>query len=211
VKRNVIVYDVEINRLLRGKEWGRLDRSLFASAVVYSYSHDRFFFFLHIDSLSRLHDMMDGCVAVSFNGVQFDSKIVIGGKRKVRGIRPTGLHVYNEEVRWLEYDLYLQCLKSAKSIMYDMEALKQFSPGGLKLDDVARGTLNRRKSGSGSNAPGLYQAGHYDKLLEYNYEDVVLTKRLFEHSLQYGRLRGDGVKVNIKAGSFHGEYFQEIL
>lgn len=71
-----------------------------------------------------------------------------------------------------------------------------------KLDDVARATLGRGKSGNGLDAIRLYQEGNWDALIRYCLDDVRLTRDLYEHGLQRGHVKfpmRDGTIADVKA------------
>lgn len=50
--------------------------------------------------------------------------------------------------------------------------------GSWKLDEIARHTLNERKSGDGTSAPLLWQAGKRGQVIDYCARDVFLTATL---------------------------------
>ena len=58
--------------------------------------------------------------------------------------------------------------------------------GSFGLDGLANGTLGLKKTGHRVKAPLLYQAEKYAELLEYNCNDVKLTKMLFDFVRKYG-------------------------
>lgn len=211
MQRDIVVYDVEINRLLKGRDWKYIDRSLFASAVAYSFGQDKFYSFLHIDALDDLISLLHGNVVVTFNGINFDSKVSLGSNRKLKEYGNTGIYVVGDGARWLEYDVFVQCLKHVRGVRSDMGACNKRSPGGLKLDDIARCTLRRGKSASGSVAPMYYQSGQYDKLLEYNLRDVEITRDVFIHAVKHGTLVGRDSRIKIRRDKFFYENLAKIL
>ncbi len=71
----------------------------------------------------------------------------------------------------------------------------------ISLDDIAKVTLNKKKSGSGLNAIKFWRAGELGKLKRYCEDDVKLTVALFEfvqlnHCLYY-KSYGVKTKINI--------------
>ena len=74
----------------------------------------------------------------------------------------------------------LPCIAHQHSIELS-ESVKRFSKGGLKLDDVSMNTVGVSKSGDGMLAPTLYREKKYDELLEYNLQDVIVLKELYEY------------------------------
>ncbi len=58
----------------------------------------------------------------------------------------------------------------------------------LKLDDVAKATLNTQKSGHGLQAIEWYKQGAWDKIEKYCLDDVRITKDVYEFGKKNGRL-----------------------
>lgn len=57
-----------------------------------------------------------------------------------------------------------------------------------KLEEVARHTLGRGKSGHGHQAPQMFAAGEFAHLHTYCMDDVALTRDLFEFARKHGYL-----------------------
>lgn len=71
-----------------------------------------------------------------------------------------------------------------------------------KLDDVARSTLGRGKSGTGLDAIRLYQEGKWEELAQYCLDDVRITRELYEHGLHHGSVKfpmRNGTTADVKA------------
>lgn len=68
----------------------------------------------------------------------------------------------------------------------------------LKLDQLAAETLGTKKSGSGTDAVKWFREGRLDLIEEYCRQDVAITRDLFLHGVNSGRLlyrsRGNKVK-----------------
>jgi DEAD/DEAH box helicase domain-containing protein len=58
----------------------------------------------------------------------------------------------------------------------------------IKLDDVAQATLGVGKSGHGLMAVEYWRNGELDKLRDYCLQDVKVTRDVYEHALQNGRV-----------------------
>lgn len=190
-----VVYDVEV---VRGPEeveggWDNPEAMEFASAVAYSYEHDHYFFYLHHEEANSLMNLLQGKRAVSFNGIKFDSRVLLGNDREADSSGRTGLHG-----RWWDnYDILLDYVKSAYGCKNVLEAEKKLGDkaihdGSFGLDGLAEGTLGLRKTGHGSMAPALYRDRRYKDLLAYNFQDTRLTKLLFD----FIRIRGYVVNRN---------------
>ncbi len=85
VLNQCVVYDVEIATevdKVEGK-WENPEGMGFASAVAYDYGKDQYFFFLHKDGRRELIDLLRMRTAVTFNGIKFDSRVILGNDRIV--------------------------------------------------------------------------------------------------------------------------------
>jgi hypothetical protein len=180
---DTLVYDIEIARTVEStkKGWASPKDLCFASAVAYSYDKDRYYFFLHLSGLTQLIALLNKNKVATFNGIRFDSKVILGNKRIIKNNgKKAGVFIAGKGVIWEEYDLFVQCLKFVHKCKNDMEACKKMSPGGMKLDDICKATIGMKKTGNGADAPILYQKRLFDDLLEYNFNDVRITKKLYD-------------------------------
>lgn len=181
-----IVYDVEIAKEVDdvpGK-WTNPGGMGFASAVAYEYATDRYHFFMHEDDRPALLELLNTKIAVTFNGVKFDSCVILGNNRKTRMV--DGLtFISGTDVHWRDYDILLEYVRAR----FDLDNVKQaekklgqkgIHDGSFNLDALCRKTLGYQKSGHGAHAPILYKQKEYAALLEYNLQDVRLTRFLFD-------------------------------
>lgn len=94
------------------------------------------------------------------------------------------------------------------SIGFDMPVLNTYYPGDLlklpqldimaelekkigfrvKLDTVAQATLGTGKSGTGLMAIEYFRKGEIEKLRDYCLQDVKVTRDIYLHGLQYGKI-----------------------
>lgn len=186
-----VVYDVEIATevdKVEGK-WENPEGMEFASAVAYDYGRDQYFFFLHEDGRQKLIDLLHTKTAITFNGIKFDSRVILGNNRYVDSAGDTS------DVKriwwWNNIDLLLEYVK-ARFEYSDVAQAEQWlgdkaiHDGSFSLDGIAEGTFGLRKTGHGANAPILYQDKKYGELLSYNLHDVRLTRKMFDFVLKYG-------------------------
>ena len=77
----------------------------------------------------------------------------------------------------------------------------------MKLDQLAEGTLGKKKSGNGFDAIKWWRKGEVDKIREYCTDDVRITKELYEYALANGKLSfKEGTQVKeIKLDTSHWE------
>lgn len=181
--RNYVVYDVEV---AQGPEntpggWDNPEGMGFASAVTYSYDDDRYRFWLGPGDLQPLCQFLGDRRCVTFNGVKFDSRVLLGNDRVCLGRGITS----KEGLLWHNCDLLLEYIKArfgdpdvgtAEKRLGD----KAIHDGSFSLDGLSEGTFGLHKTGHGAKAPLLYQNKQYSELLSYNLQDVRLTRKLFE-------------------------------
>lgn len=85
-----------------------------------------------------------------------------------------------------------------------LEEVEKYLGYRVALDDLARATLNIKKSGHGFLAIEYFRKGEIDKLKEYCLDDVRITKELYEYGKKHGKLyiqthRGDReISVNFE-------------
>lgn len=78
-------------------------------------------------------------------------------------------------------------------ILYDIK--KSFGRR-MKLDQVAEGTLNMKKSGFGLQAIEWWKNGEIEKIKKYCLDDVRITKELYEYALKNKELKfAEGGKI----------------
>lgn len=191
-----VVYDVEV---MRGPEevdggWDNPEGMGLASAVVYSYADDQYRFFVGPESREQLLKQLNGKTVVSFNGIKFDSRVILGNTRALSGnYTSIPSAPKSESAGWWNVDLLLEYIQKrfGLNILYEAEAKlgdKTIHDGSFGLDGLAQGTFGLRKTGHGAEAPFLYRMGKISELLAYNLHDVRLTKKLFDFARQYGFL-----------------------
>jgi len=199
-KKQCVVYDVEIAKKVEDVpgQWDNPEGMRFASAVAYDYGTDRYHFFVGEEQKQGLLNLLDKRIAVTFNGVKFDSRVILGNDRITYVDPHAGLMRINSNTgsaifpySWLDYDILLEYVK-ARFGYEDVAAAEKrlgdrvIHDGSFSLDGLAEGTFGLHKTGHGANAPILYQQGKIGELLEYNLNDVRLTKRLFDFIQKYG-------------------------
>jgi hypothetical protein len=203
---DTIVYDIEIGNTIEEIGGWYHDKMKFGSAVAYSMNLDRYFFFLHESKKQDLINLLNGNRVVTFGGIKFDSKVMLGSNRKVEKVPGgIGLKVSNvdDTVQWLEFDIYLQVVRSQYNLTETFDVINKFGKSGkgnLKLGSIASNTLgsNFDKTDSGENAPIMYKRGEFSELLEYNLQDTALTKKLYDFIIQNKFVKdGRGVKIDI--------------
>jgi DEAD/DEAH box helicase domain-containing protein len=59
----------------------------------------------------------------------------------------------------------------------------------IKLDSVAQETLGVGKSGDGLDAIKYYQRGELDKLRDYCWQDVAVTRDVYDYGTKHGKVK----------------------
>lgn len=187
---NCVVYDLEV---INGPDdtpggWDNPEGMGFASGVTYDYGKDLYEFFMHNAGAEALRTKLTNRIAISFNGVKFDSRVLLGNERAVNdGFTFT----LNRRYMWFNFDILLQYIKTRFQYLTVREAEKRLGDkhihdGTFNLDALGRATLGIGKTGHGADAPVLYQKNQYDALLAYNLQDVRVTKKLFDFIRRHG-------------------------
>ncbi len=70
-----------------------------------------------------------------------------------------------------------------------LEVVKDILGFRLKLDNLAKGTLNRGKIGDGLDAVRYFREGKLDELAKYCLEDVRITREIFDYALFNNKLK----------------------
>ncbi len=117
---------------------------------------------------------------VGFNHIEFDLRVVAG-------------HETSPEAR---HRLYLELVSLPNFDM--LVELKKLLGHRLKLDSLARPTLQMGKSADGLQALAWYKEGRMDLIIAYCKQDVEVTHRLYEYAVEHGKLLYDsraGIKT----------------
>lgn len=124
-------------------------------------------YLFHSDQqLDKLADVLSGAdVVVTKNGARYDLPVLSYLHDKIEG-KPLPVREH--------------C---------DLQLIVQRAVGyRVKLEDLARATLRRGKSGHGDMAPDMYQRGDFTALCTYNLDDVSLTRDLYLFAFKHGFL-----------------------
>lgn len=167
--------------------WNNVYGMDLASAVTYDSKSDSYTFWDH-HSRENLCEYLNGKLVVTFNGIIFDSRLLLGNDRI---IEPNGV-TRNSKHSWNNLDIYVEMwrriLKMDKTdypkIIQMMKA-QRFKKGIFGLKEVSLATLNHTKSGDGADAPKLFKDGKIVELFQYNLQDVRITRQQLEFILKY--------------------------
>jgi hypothetical protein len=190
--KDYLVYDVEtqipFEELKNG--WDDPFGMKISSAVVYSNKTDQFYFFGHTEEERiRLCEMLNNQDVVTFNGISFDSRVVLGNDRLIleHGVTASS----DKKYQWRNIDIYVilwkRILDWKGTVEELLEHLKKNRPpkGVFNLDSILWATLKMKKNGDGKDAPMLFKTGDFRKLYEYNLQDVRCERDLYRFIMKY--------------------------
>lgn len=160
--RHFLVVDVETQKLVQEVGgWDHVHLLGVSVACAYDSKTDQFLSFRE-NELSKLIDLCEERLLIGYNIRGFDIPV----------LAPYGLQAKNLDV----FD-----------IMYDLETLTR--QRYLKLEAVARGTLQTGKSADGLQAVEWWKQGEVEKIIEYCIQDVKVTRDVFQFGRQNGFVR----------------------
>jgi hypothetical protein len=181
--RNFVVMDAETKMLAKQVQggWDNIYGHGMSSAVTYSSASDKYKFWPS-DQRDALCSYLNKQVVVTFNGIMFDSKLLLGNDRVIEDNGATS----NDKYSWINADIYvemwrhiLQLDRSDYSAIVKKIQEQKFPKNVFGLDPIAKNTLGVSKSGEGAHAPDLFQQGRLLELFEYNLQDVRVTRQLY--------------------------------
>ena len=169
--RHYLVFDIETQQLIdEVGGWSNLKQLRISVACAYDSKTDSMLTFRE----SELKDLIELCY----------DRLVIG--YNVRGFDLPILSAYGLDLA--KVDVF--------DIMYELQSLTR--QRYLKLESVARGTLNAGKFADGLKAVEWWKEGKIDNIIEYCLQDVQVTKDVFEHGRQKGFIKIRFSDENIK-------------
>lgn len=171
--KNIVVYDLEIENVIDGKEvtWSTHDKMGLSVGCLYDYSDGDYKVYFRNDMKSLVDRLNNAELIVAFNQIGFDNKLLraLGGDLKPDVDLPNFDMLYEsrKSVGWREGDRF---------------------PKGLRLDNHLEATFGAdlMKTDDGANAPILWQKGEIAQVTTYCLADVRREKMLFEHIVDKG-------------------------
>lgn len=161
--------------------WGDHEGMGISLMGAYDYSSKRYRVFCD-DNKDEFIALMDGSdIVVSFNGVNFDSKLI---KAAWGHDIPVDKH----------YDI-LRELRLALGLNPTTGSFRK----GLKLDQLMQTNFGVGKTWSGALAPILWQRGQVGAVVDYLLNDIFGTKTLFDKIVEKGAitdpLTGEEIRI----------------
>lgn len=185
----MIIYDLEIQQLIPSPKVNNLSGfdycegwhdhfgMGFACAVTFDTARNEYRIFdeFMLDDLKSAFKRTD--VIAGFNILNFDNKVLAPYEFEIPGAKC--------------YDLLVEIAKAAGT----PDDYK-----GLGLGAVCEANFKTAKTGSGADAPILYQQKRFGELFDYCLADVRLTKKLLDRIMEIGHVinprNGQWIRVN---------------
>ena len=160
--------------------WNHIMDMGMSVGVIFDSQDEGFHVYLEHQVPALIQHLQQGDLIVGFNHINFDLRVLAGQQP-------------NEELR---HRLYLE-LRELNHFDILTE-LKKILGHRLRLDSIARPTLEVGKSADGLQALQWYREGRIDLIIEYCKQDVEVTRKVYEYALREGELLYDsrsGIKT----------------
>lgn len=203
-------YDTEI---VRGPDeveggWKNPGAMGMSTCVVYDPDLRCYLFFEGDEGRKLLLETLNRERTLSFNGLRFDTKVLLGNDRELIPHSDGSVTVVDpvNNVRWKEYDLLYLVIKSKFELESHDDVMNKLNDpsihkGLFNLVVLCRNTIGVNKLGEGAMAMQLYRERRMDQLFQYNLQDVRMLKQLFQFVKKYGYVI-DGTRSRVDIGWF---------
>lgn len=150
-----VVLDVETKHTF--KEFSDTKKLGISVACIYDFKDNKLKSFLESE-LSQLFSILENSsLIIGFNVVSFDLQVLQG-------------YYPGKMTQFKTFDI--------------LEDIREIIGRRLSLNDLVSATLGKKKSGHGLHAIELYKQGKFEELKNYCFDDVILTKELFDFGLK---------------------------
>lgn len=160
--------------------WSNIMDMGMSVGILWDSEDESFHVYLEHQVPEIIEHLKRGDLIVGFNHIDFDLRVLAGAILPLES-----RHQRYLELRGLNhYDILTE--------------VKKVLGHRLKLDSLARPTLQAGKSADGLQALAWYKEGRIDLIIEYCKQDVEVTRRIYEYALEHGELLYDsrsGVKT----------------
>lgn len=164
---HIIIFDLEIATPIKNNDWNAAKRGEngISSLVLWDSVTERYHLYDDFTFDKCVEHLNTADLLVGFNSLEFDTPCFQGYTGCI--LTPP------------QFDI-LQAI---------WQAVGKRSKG-WKLDDICQRTIGEGKSGTGEGAPKLFAEGRFGELFDYNLNDVYLTRKLYNHIVQFGTVVG---------------------
>ncbi|MDH4120095.1 MAG: ribonuclease H-like domain-containing protein [Deltaproteobacteria bacterium] len=160
--------------------WDHIAEMGMSVGILWDTADAKFHVYLEHQIPQLIAHLKTADLIVGFNHVGFDLMVVAGSQPP----GPARQRLYAELVSLPNFDM--------------LSELKKILGHRLKLDSIARSTLQAGKSADGLQALQWYKEGRMDLIIEYCKRDVEVTRQIHQYALEHHQLSYDskgGVKT----------------
>lgn len=150
--------------------WNNIMDMGMSVGVLFDTVDNDFHVYLEHQVPALISHLRQGDLIVGFNHIEFDLRVLAG-------------HEPSQELR---HQMYME-LRTLPNLDILTE-VKKVLGHRLKLDSIARPTLQVGKSADGLQALAWYKEGRMDLIIEYCKQDVEVTRRVYEYAVKNGEL-----------------------
>lgn len=150
--------------------WGHIMDMGMAVGVIWDAADGRFHVYLEHQVPALIDHLRQGDLTVGFNQISFDLNVLAGSRNREQERE----QLYLELVSLNHFDMLVE--------------LKKILGHRLKLDAIARPTLQHGKSADGLQSLQWYKDGRIDLVIDYCKQDVAVTRQVHEYALNNGKL-----------------------
>jgi hypothetical protein len=189
-----VVYDVEAQLLAEQVPDGwdnPYGMGMSVGCAWWSKTNKFYFFGDRPEDREDMCEFLHGKTCVTFNGISYDSKVLLGNDRVIGSDNSTS----NAKYGWMNKDIYLSMWRKvlahpggAQQLLDDLSRAKNIPSGVFNLDAILQATLKTKKNSNGVEAVHYYQNGHISKLHEYVLQDVICERDLYQFIKKFGYL-----------------------
>lgn len=189
-----ICVDVEIQKNIEELPHGWADLHLMGVSVaaVWEDLSQRFKLYGPDDVEALRERILRADRVTTYNGNTFDFPVIFSCSREIWS--NPGLDTERGDTL---YAAKVRLLDTSNDLLRRIWQALGKREKGWKLGDVTKHTLGRGKIGEGADAPKLFQEGKWAKLIEYNLDDVCLTRDIGKFIDEHGYVLGPNGRLDL--------------
>lgn len=189
-----VVYDIEcqLSPEQVGDGWDNpYGMAMSVGCAWWSKTNKYYYFGDGSDDRRSMCEFLNDKTCVTFNGISFDSRVLLGNDRIIDDDGTTR----NDKFSWKNKDLYVAMWKKILKfpggpgkLLEELKKPHKIAKDVFNLDSILWATLKSRKNSNGKEAINYYQTGQITKLYEYVLQDVRCERDLYQFVKRFGYL-----------------------